>query len=110
MKKIAYINDPLITLLIKEFEYVEGFSNREKIATYLKDLIEQDIHLQFILDHFQCCCEANERYLMTRESNTLFDTDGNLITEDELRSYLCQPLKVKQKLRDEQGTLLPMKR
>jgi DNA-binding phage protein len=109
MKKIAYINDPLITLLIKEFEYVEGFSNREKIATYLKDLIEQDIHLQFILDHFQCC-EANERYLMTRESNTHFDSDGNLITEDELRTYLCQPLKVKLKLRDEQGALFPIER
>ena len=102
MKKINNINDPLIAFLQKEFEYVEGFSNRKKIASYLKDLFEQDKYLQFILDHFRFS-EAKDRNFMTRESFFHFDEEGNFITEDESRSYLCLPPEVKMKLREEQA-------
>jgi|TARA_B110000438_G_scaffold297484_1_gene343942 hypothetical protein len=99
MKRIAYINDPLRTLLMKEFKYVEGFSNREKIAKYIEKLLKQDNYLQFILDHFQFC-ETDERSAMTRDSAFHFDDKGNFITEDEVRAFLCQPTEVKMNLRD----------
>ena len=38
---------------------------------------------------------------MTRESIFHFDEKGNLISEDELRSYLCLPSDLKLKMRDE---------
>ena len=100
MKKIAYINDPLEALLKEDLECVQGFTNRQKIKLYIRDLLNQDKYLQFILDHFKFC-EAKDRNLMTRESIFHFDEKGNLISEDELRSYLCLPSDLKLKIREE---------
>jgi len=102
MKKIAYINDPLEALLKEDLECVNGFSNRQKIKLYIKDLLDQDKYLQFILDHFRFC-EAKDRSLMTRDSVLHFDDVGNFMTEDEVRSYLSLPIEVKMKLREEQA-------
>ena len=100
MKTITYINDPLETLLKEDFEYVDGFSNRQKIKLYIKDLLDKDKYLQFILDHFKSC-EAKDRNYMTRESFFHFDEEGNFVTEGEVRSYLNLPAESKMRIREE---------
>ena len=84
---------------------VSGFNidfSEQKIKLYIKELLDQDKYLQFILDHFRFC-EAKDRSLMTRDSVFHFDDVGNFMTEDEVRSYLSLPIEVKMKLREEQA-------